>query len=173
MAREEALGAGSTVGSVDLEPGPPGHSPGGGHRAAGGCLVIASAGLGGNKRLDGEMPARADGRSRREVRMGLDVAPGNAIARAQVSDQCLGRGDLPGCGGLLVQVADETDADAVLVDLRILGIAAVHSVPLVDPSLRDLDLAILTARAVADHEVVTAAIIAQNLTVLMVDLVVV
>ena len=105
--------------------------------------------------------------------MGLDVAPGNAIARAQVSDQCLGRGDLPGCGGLLVQIADKTDADAVLVDLRILGIAAVHSVFLVDPALRDLDLAICTARAVADHEVVTAAVVAQNLAVLMVDLVVV
>ena len=39
--------------------------------------------------------------------------------------------------------------------------------------VRDLDLAIFTARAVADHEVVTAAIVAQNLAVLMVDLVVV
>ena len=95
------------------------------------------------------------------------------IARAQVGDQGFGRGDLPGRGRLLVQVADEADADAVLVDLRILGIAAVHPVLLVNPTLGNLDLAVITACAVADHEVVTAAIVAQYLAVLMVDLVVV
>ena len=142
-----------------------------------GRLAVASSlrarGLRGDKSLDGEIPAGADGRSRRKVRMSLNVVPRNAITRTEVGDQRLGRGDLPGRGRLLVQVADETDPDAVLVNLRILGIAAVHAVLLVDPSLRDLDLAVFTARAVADHKVVTAAIVAQNLAVLMVDLVVV
>ena len=70
---------------------------------------------------------------RREMGMSLDVAPGDAIARAQVGDQSLGRGNLPGRGSFLVQVADEADSNAVLVNLGVLGIAAVHSMLLIDP----------------------------------------
>ncbi len=105
--------------------------------------------------------------------MGFDVAAADAVTGAQIGDQRLGRGHLPRRRGLLVQVADEADADAVLVDLGVLGVAAVHSMFLVHPPLGDFDLAVFAAGAVADHEVVAAAVVAKHLAVLVIDLVVV
>ena len=95
------------------------------------------------------------------------------VALAEIGDQGLGRGDLPGGRRLLVEVADQADADAVFVDVVGAGVAAVDALLLVGPALGDLDLAVGAAGAVADHEVVAAAVAAQDLAVLAVDLVVV
>ena len=128
---------------------------------------------GGSKRPGREELAGADGRRGGEVGMRLDAGRLDGVTRAEVSDEGLGRGHLAGRGGFLVQVSHEADADAVLVDLRVLGVPAVDAVLLVDPPLGDLDLAVVRARAVADHEVIAAAVVAQDLAVLGVDLVVV
>ena len=66
----------------------------------------------------------------------------DGITRAEVGDQGLGRRDLPLRRRLLVEVADEADSDAILVDLGVLGIPAVNPMLLVDPALGDLDLAV-------------------------------
>ena len=105
--------------------------------------------------------------------MGLDPARGDGVTRAQISDQNLGGGHLARRRGLLVKVAHEADADPVLINFRALGIAAMDPVLLVNPPLGDLDLAVFRSRSVANHEMVAAAVIAQNLAVLAIDLVII
>src|SRR5271166_4919039 len=132
--------AASSVASVRFpviaasQPSSPGHERLG--RGAGGP---------GNRALQNvgrEALARADRWRRGKVGMRVDPAAGNLVASAQVSEQNLRRGQLPGRGRLFIQVADEADADAVLVDIRVLGVATMDSVLLVDPALGDLDLAV-------------------------------
>ncbi len=67
----------------------------------------------------------------------------------------------------------QADADPVFVDVVGAGVAAVGALLLVVPALGDLDLTVAAPGAVADHEVVAAAVVAQDLAVLAVDLVVV
>ena len=95
------------------------------------------------------------------------------IVLAEVGDERLGGGDLAGRRRLLIEVADQADADAVLVDVVGAGVAAMDALLLVVPPLGDLDLAVAAAVAVADDEVVAAAVVAEELAVLAVDLVVV
>ena len=53
------------------------------------------------------------------------------------------------------------------------GVAAVHALFLVRPALGDFDLTVAAAVSVADHEVIAAAVEAQDLAVFRVDLVIV
>src|SRR5262249_6761939 len=103
--------------------------------------------------------------------MGGDVAGLDVVPLAEEADQGLGRRDLPRRGGLPVQVADQADPDPVFVDVVAAGIPAVHALLLVIPALRDLDLAVAATLPVADHEVIAAAVITQDLAVLAIDLI--
>ena len=97
----------------------------------------------------------------------------DVVALAEVGDQGLGRGDLTRRRRLLVEIAHQADADPVFVDVVSAGVATVNTLLLVGPALGDLDLAVAAAGAVADHEVVAAAVEAEDLAMLAVDLVVV
>src|SRR5262245_61226451 len=87
-----------------------------------------------------------------------------------MSDQGFGRSDLPGCRTFFVEIADQADADSVFVDLVTTCVAAMDALFLARPSLGNLDLAIAAAGSVADHEMIAAAIQAEDLTVFGVDL---
>src|SRR5262249_44222065 len=108
----------------------------------------------------GQLGVGADGRGR-------DLVP-----LLQVGDQGLGRGDLLGCGRCVGEGADQADADAVLVDVGVRRAFAMKPVLLVRPAPGDLDLAVGAAGAVADDEVVAAAVPALDLAMLAVDLLV-
>src|SRR5262249_48094582 len=97
----------------------------------------------------------------------------NFVSGAQVGDQRLGGSDLAGRRGLFVQIADQADADSIFVDVVTAGVAAVNALFLAGPSLGDFDLSVAAAIAVADHEMVAAAIQSENLAVFRVDLVIV
>ena len=117
-----------------------------------GSLVTARIGFA------GEVLAGADGLGGGEVGVGPHAARRDVVALAEVGDKRLGRGDLPRRRRLLVEVADQADADAVFVDVVGAGVAAVDALLLIGPALGDLDLAVGAAGAVADHEVIAAAV---------------
>ncbi len=119
-----------------------------------------------------EMTARADGLGGRQMRVGLNAGLGNTVTGAQMSNERLGRGDLAGGWRLFVEITDQADADSIFVDVVRAGVAAVHPLLLVVPPLSDFDLAVAAAVAVADDEVVAAAVDSEDLAVLGVDLVV-
>ena len=87
-------------------------------------------------RQDGrrEVLAGANGRRGREMRVRRDPGRLDPIAPAQVGDERLRGGDLPGRGRLLIEIADEADADAVLVDVVAAGVAAMDALLLADSS---------------------------------------
>src|SRR5262245_46479042 len=103
--------------------------------------------------------------------MSRDVAGLDVVPLAEVADQGLRRRDLPRRGRLPVQVADQADPDPVLVDVMAAGIPAVHALFLVIPALGDLDLAVAAPLPVADHEVIAAPVVTQDLAVLAIDLI--
>ena len=120
-----------------------------------------------------EMAARADRLGCGQVRVGLHPRLGDVISRAEMGDQRFGRGDLPGRRGLLVEIADQADADSVFVNVVRAGVAAMNALFLVGPALGDFDLTVAAAVSVADHEVISATVDSQDLAVFGVDLVVV
>ena len=97
----------------------------------------------------------------------------DVVALAQVGDQSLGCGELTPGRRLLVKVADQANADSVLIGIVGASVAAVRALLLVIPALGDFDLAVGAAAAVADDEVISAAVDSQKLTVFRVDLVIV
>ena len=66
-----------------------------------------------------------------QVVVGLDVVGGDRVAVAEVGDQGARRFDLPGGRRALVEVADQADPDPLIVDLGVLGVAAVGAALLV------------------------------------------
>src|SRR5262249_27539524 len=95
--------------------------------APGGADVVARAiASRGRERFGGEELAGAGGRGGRQVGMGRDRARLDAVSLAQVLDQCLRGRDLPRRRRLAIQVADQADADPVLVDVRAAGVPAMN-----------------------------------------------
>ena len=95
------------------------------------------------------------------------------IAPTQVGHKRLGRGDLSRRRRLAVHVPDQADPDSVFIDIVSASVAAMDALLLVIPPPGDFDDAVTAAVAVPDDEVVSAALEAEELAVLAVDLVIV
>src|SRR5262249_7092748 len=104
--------------------------------------------------------------------MSLNPRLGDFVPGAQVRDQGLSSGDLPGCRRFLVEVADRANSDSIFLDVVGASVPAMNTLFLIGPALGDLDLAVRAAVAVADHEMVSAAIQTEDLAVFSVDLVI-
>ena len=117
-----------------------------------------------------EMLAGAGGGVLGEPGVDVHVRGRDVVARLKVVYQRLGGLDLLRRRAVLVEVAHQADADAVVVDGRRLGVAAVSSPALVAPAPGDLDLAVRATRPVADDEVIAAPRRAEPRAVLAVDL---
>src|SRR5581483_8604521 len=109
--------------------------------------------------LEREARARAVGVADLDRAVPDDVVARDPVLLHEVLDQVAERGELLRAGNAVVEVADEADADAVLVVLLDAGVGAVDSLVLAQPARADLDLAVRRLRPVADDEVVAEPVL--------------